>query len=512
MAGRNEDVVDPCARMMSPHRLIPPLFLLVGTLLHAAEQPNIVFLLTDDQCTYSVGCYGNADVKTPHIDSLARDGMAFDNHYDTTAICMASRANIMTGKFEFKNGCNFEHGAMVREHWMKSYPILLREAGYLTAIAGKIGFEVAEKPGVKGKLPASDFDKWGAGPGQTSYATAKNKSMVSYAKKYPHSSRSYGAFGADFIAEAAKTKKPFCLSISFKAPHHPTTPDPLDDEVYAGKTFVKPKNYGRENGVHFSKQSQQGRQYERFFGWNYADKYDEVMAIYHQQVYAVDVAIGMVREALKKHGVADNTVVIFTSDNGFLCGSHGYGSKVLPYEEASRVPLIVFDPRHSNSGKKLRCDALTGNVDFAPTILELAGVRAPAGMDGKSLVALYEDPKGEIHESLPLINVWGPNAVHSLAVVTKEMKYIFWPWETDKFGATEELYHTGGDPLELNNAVRSPGFESELQRMRGLYDGYVAQWKREGVRYHKYEAYGVVFDRTVPWEKKSPLVRRRKGK
>ena len=170
VAGRNEDVVDPCARMMSPHRLIPPLFLLVGTLLHAAEQPNIVFLLTDDQCTYSVGCYGNADVKTPHIDSLARDGMAFDNHYDTTAICMASRANIMTGKFEFKNGCNFEHGAMVREHWMKSYPILLREAGYLTAIAGKIGFEVAEKPGVKGKLPEGDFDKWGAGPGQTSYA------------------------------------------------------------------------------------------------------------------------------------------------------------------------------------------------------------------------------------------------------------------------------------------------------------------------------------------------------
>ena len=128
-----------------------------------ADRPNVVFLLTDDQCTYSLGCYGNADVRTPHIDALARDGLVFDRHYDTTAICMASRANIMTGKFEFRNGCNFEHGALLEEHWLQSYPILLRKAGYLTAIAGKIGFEVTGTPGEKGELPEDDFDKWGAG-------------------------------------------------------------------------------------------------------------------------------------------------------------------------------------------------------------------------------------------------------------------------------------------------------------------------------------------------------------
>ena len=178
-------------------------------------KPNIVFLLSDDQCSYSMGCYGNAEVKTPQMDSLARDGMAFDCHYDTTAICMASRANIMTGKFEFKNGCNFEHGNLVAEHWRNSYPILLRKTGYRTAIAGKIGFTVAERPEGKGKLPEDDFDKWGAGPGQTHYDTRKNHSMAAYAEKYPHSSRAYGAFGADFIAESAAAKKPFCLSISF---------------------------------------------------------------------------------------------------------------------------------------------------------------------------------------------------------------------------------------------------------------------------------------------------------
>ena len=165
---------------------------------------------------------------------------------------MASRATIFTGMFEYKTGCNFEHGALLREHWEKSYPVLLRGAGYMTAVAGKFGFEVTDTPGKKGVLPEDDFDRWGGGPGQTHYETAKNKSMAKYAKEYPHSTRSYGVFGQDFIKDAAGAKKPFCLSISFKAPHQPVTPDPLDDDVYAGKKFRKPENYGREHGEHFS--------------------------------------------------------------------------------------------------------------------------------------------------------------------------------------------------------------------------------------------------------------------
>ena len=103
--------------------------------------------------------------------------------------------------------------------------------------------------------------------------------MAAYADKYPHSSRAYGAFGSDFIRDSAKGDKPFCLSISFKAPHKPATPDPKDDAVYKGKKFTKPANYGREYGEHFSDQSKQGRQFERFHSWNYSDDYDGVMAI-----------------------------------------------------------------------------------------------------------------------------------------------------------------------------------------------------------------------------------------
>ena len=110
-------------------------------------KPNIVFLFADDQSTYSVGCYGNKDVQTPNMDQLARDGVAFDKHYNTTAICMASRANVFTGMYEYKTGCNFQHGNMHADVWSKSYPVLLREAGYLTAFAGKFGLSRSKAKG-----------------------------------------------------------------------------------------------------------------------------------------------------------------------------------------------------------------------------------------------------------------------------------------------------------------------------------------------------------------------------
>ena len=341
-----------------------------------AGPPNLVFLMSDDQCTYSLGCYGTPRVKTPHLDKLARDGMVFDRHYVTTAICMASRASVMTGMHEYKTGCNFEHGPLLQAHWRESYPVLLRQAGYLTAFAGKFGFQVAAEAGQRGELPENDFDWWGGGPGQTFYETAKNESMARYAAEYPHSTLAYAAFACDFIQHAATQSQPFCLSISFKAPHRPVTPDPRFDDVYAGQTFVRPMNFGRHYGRHFSPQSRQGRQYERFHSWEYSTNYDAVMAKYYQQIYAIDVAVARIREQLERSGVADQTIVIFTSDNGFMCGSHGYGSKVLPYEEASRVPLIMYVPGHPNSGRQLRADSLTGNVDIAATLLDAAGCRS----------------------------------------------------------------------------------------------------------------------------------------
>ncbi len=463
------------------------------------KRPNIIFLLTDDQSTYSMGCYGNSDVKTPQMDLLASDGLIFDNHYNTTAICMASRASIMTGMYEYKAGCNFSHGGLTVEKFNQTYPVLLRKGGYFTGFAGKFGIDGIDKP-------EAYFDVYGGGKGQSSYATARNAPMKKYAKEYPHSTLSYAAFSKDFIKEAVAKKKPFCLSISFKAPHKPATPDPQFDYVYKNATFTKPKNYGREHGEHFSKQSKADRQYERFHSWNYSDKYDEVMATYYQQIYGVDVALGMIREELKAQGVEDNTIIIFTSDNGFFCGSHGYGSKVLPYEESTRCPLIVYDPRHSISGKKQRSPALTGNIDFAATILDLAGLPVPGNMDGKSLMPILDEPQQVFHEQLSLINVWGAPATHYLGVVTKKAKYIYWGYEGEQgMTATEELFDVENDGLELSNLAVNPEYNELLDDMRGRYDEALNSWKTEAINYNDYERFGVLFDRNMSWVDKERL-------
>lgn len=269
--------------------------------------------------------------------------------------------------------------------------------------------------------------------------------------------------------------------------------------------------HGRANGEHFSKQSKQNRQYARFYGWNYADKYDEVMATYHQQIYAIDVAVGMIRDALEEAGVAENTIIIYTSDNGFFCGSHGYGSKVLPYEESSRVPMIIFDPRNPNSGKGLRSDALTGNIDFAPTMLSLAGLPVPSNMDGGDLLKLYENPEAAIHESLALINVWGHAPTHALAVVTKDMKYIHWGYAGEGFDVTEELYHLEKDSLELTNQALNPEYRQAMEQMRKAYDSHLDNWKAEAVPYNDYQRFGTLFDRSIDWNAKRSLVKETKA-
>jgi len=471
----------------------------------ASKRPNIIYLMADDQCTYSVGCYGNKDVKTPQMDRLGHDGLVFDNHYDTTSICMASRANVMTGMYEYKTGCNFSHGNMKADVWRKSYPVLLREAGYFTAFAGKFGFVVEGKG-----LCEGDFDMWGGGPGQTHYATARNTSMARYAEKYPHATLSYGAFGRDVIRAAVKKGKPFCLSISFKAPHRPVTPDPKFDRVYAGKTFTKPGNFGRKYADHLAEQSKKGRQYERFSSWNYDKDYDGVMAKYHQLIHAIDVAIGMIRDELKAQGVADNTVIIYTSDNGYICGSHGYGSKVLPMEESSRVPLMIYDPRSRTAGKKLRCPALTGNIDFAPTILDLAGLPIPGNMDGKSLVPLLADPGRDVREHMAFINVWGSAATHCLTALTRRWKYTYWWYAAAGMKPAEDLFDTENDPLELANLAGDPKHATALAKMRETYDRELSLWKKHAVPYNDYQRFGTLFDRHVAWEKKQPLLAKAK--
>ena len=184
------------------------------------NRPNIIFFFTDDQAYDTLRVYGNPDVKTSNIDSLGQKGVVFDRHYDTTSICMASRANVMSGLFEYKTGCNFSHGPMGTPQWSQSYPILLKKAGYRVGFGGKFGFSVSETPengetGHEGDRARSDFDFWVGGPGQTDYATRKNPALARYGDKYPHSTRAYGAATIDFMRESVSDGQPFCMSVFF---------------------------------------------------------------------------------------------------------------------------------------------------------------------------------------------------------------------------------------------------------------------------------------------------------
>ncbi len=465
------------------------------------DAPNIVFLMADDQCYYSMGCYGNSDVKTPNMDQLGADGVVFDNHYNTTSICMASRASVMTGLYEYRHGCNFSHGHMQAETWAGAYPPLLRKAGYLTAFAGKFGFHVQRAN------PGQAFDVWCSGGIQSKYDTAKNGGMKKYAKEYPHSTLSYGAFGRDVIRQSRRENKPFCLSISFKAPHRPWTPDPRFDDVYKGKTWTRPGNFGREHAKHLSEQSKQGRQWQRWTQWNYDSDYDGVMTLYHRLVYGIDVAIGMIREELDRQGVADNTIIVYTSDNGFLCGSHGYGGKVLPLEESARAPLMIYDPRQDAKLRSRRSSALTGNIDFAPTILRWAGLTPPAGMDGRSLAPLLDDPKAEVHEHLAFINAWPRNMpTTSLSVVRARWKYTWWWYAGDGMAPDEDLFDTDNDPLEARDLAGDPRHRKVIEDLRARYDREVDAWRKGVVNYNEYERFGELFDRDVPWSRKAELL------
>jgi arylsulfatase A-like enzyme len=167
--------------------------------------------MADDHRALSLGSRGNKEIITPNLDQLARDGISFTRCYATSPLCMASRATVMTGMFEYKTGCNFQTGKLSAQDWGQSYPVLMKRAGYRIAFAGKWGFPITVAD------YQETFDKWGGfqGAGQGHYETSKNPALLSYAKEYPHVSKALGAFGQDFIRESAKAGKAFaCLSVS----------------------------------------------------------------------------------------------------------------------------------------------------------------------------------------------------------------------------------------------------------------------------------------------------------
>lgn len=470
------------------------------------DRPNILVLLTDDQSFRSLGVYGNKQVKTPHLDKLAEKGIIFDRAYDTTSICMASRAQVFTGMYEFKTGTNFQHGPMTKDIWQDSYQVKLRDSGYFTGFVGKFGFAVRDSVDDGGAynkpehLPSNDFDVWYGWPSQGYYPTASNKTVAKFAKQFPHVTQAVGAASIDFFKQAKEQKQPFLLSVSFKAPHKNFSPDPAFDHVYKDTVWDLPKNVGEQGARHIPQQAKSGRQYVTMLDFVPA-KYQENMRKYHQLVYGVDQSVGMILNALEEMALADNTVILFLTDNGYSLGAHDMSGKVLPYEEPSRTPMIAYDPRAKSHGKKNRVAGVTSNLDIAPTVFELANIPIPKKVDGKSLLPFIAEPKSKTQDAVMLINAWGSAPTHSLAVVTDSYKYIYWPY-ANGMEAAEELYSLENDQYEMVNLVNNPEYKAQLRLMRTQYDAAVKKWQNETVSTGNYPEFGRLYDRSLTWQEK----------
>ena len=361
------------------------------------KQPNIIFLLTDDQRWDAMGCAGNSIVQTPNMDNLASNGVHFTNAFVTSSICAASRASIFTGMYERQHGCNFNTGFLSPSLFAKSYPVLLRKAGYQTGFIGKFGVIVSDEKSAaphrvwatSKQVPAEQFD--------FCYGFGGQGSFFPHGRQGKHLTQIMADQAIDFL-NSCSGNKPFCLSISFKAPHAPFTPDPAYDSLYKDVTIPVPATATWEHFEKLPEFIKKGNAHADGHGYwkrryRTPELYQDTMKKYYRLVTGVDSAIKRVREELEKLNLDDNTVIILLGDNGDLHSEHMLGGKELLYEESLRVPLIIYDPRLAKPLRGQKKQEMALNIDMAPTMLSLAGVHVPDCMQGRNLVPILHEQK-----------------------------------------------------------------------------------------------------------------------
>lgn len=455
-----------------------PLFFLLGIACLQAgalardTRPNLIFLLTDDQRADDLGCYGNTVIKTPNLDSLSQRGVRFTRFFVTSPICMASRASYFTGRVERSHACNFYYRHLAAKDWAQSYPVLLRQAGYRTGLIGKFGVIVE---GASTGLPTGDFDSFDGFRGQGDY--------FPQGKEGPHLERLMGEQAVHFLRGSAKSDKPFCLSVSFKALHDPLTPDPAFSRLYEKVRPYLPISPAFREIAGLPPVFGEAAWYARLSWQKYCsteERLHEFIRHRYRLIAGVDAAVGRILAELEKLDLAGNTVILFASDNGYYYGEHGLNTKFYLHEESVRVPLIVMDPRlPQRAGANV--DALTANIDVAPTLLDLAGIKAPGGIQGRSLLPLVRgETPDDWREAILCENLAKERRPMCDAIRTQDWKYIAY-FETEPL--QEELYHLAVDPREQRNLAADPVHQemkqklaSQLQAMRvelsGKADGF----------------------------------------
>ena len=418
---------------------------------------NIVVLYADDWRHDTLGAAGHPVVKTPHLDRLAKEGMRFTHNCVTTAICGVSRATLLTGQWMSRHGN--PAFAMFTTPWAETYPGLLRRNGYHVGHIGKWH---------NGTFPQDKFD-FGRAYSGTHWIREADGTKIHVTQKNENDA-------LDFL-RTRPTDKPFVLTLAFFATHaedqNPLQflPQPASMELYKDTVIPVPKTSSDEDFKRlppFIANEQNEGRVRYHWRFDTPEKYQTMMKNYYRLATEVDATCGRVLAALRQQGLLENTLVIFTADNGYFHAEHGLADKWYPYEESIRTPLIVRDPRMPAALRGQTNDDFTLNVDLAPTFLAAAGIAAPARMQGRDLSALYLASNAPawrtefFYEHATIKNIhFIPS---SEALVRKEVKYLYWPDFQH-----EELFDLTADRAETHNLAAAPNQATTLASLRSRF-------------------------------------------
>lgn len=423
---------------------------------------NVVLLIIDDVRWDSLGTAGNSVVRTPRLDQLAREGVRFHQARVSTSICMVSRATLLTGQYMSRHGITAFGRALAPEAFAETYPGLLRRAGYWVGHVGK--YDV-------GTPRDSDFDflrayhgtHWLAGPtGERIHVTEKNaRDSIEFLRSRPRD-------------------KPFVLTVGYFAAHAQDNateqylPQDWSAPFYEGVRIPPPMHgdakYLQALPPFLSNEANEGR---KRYHWRFdtAESYQAYMTRYYRLITEVDAAVGRLVDELETQGVKDNTLMIFIGDNGYFQADRGLADKWYPYEESTRVPLIVRDPRLPPGRRGTVREEFALNIDVAPTIVRAAGLRIPERMQGQDLSPLYLQRnappwRDEFFYEHPTVTN-KDRIPSSQAVIRRDWKYVEWP----EFGY-QQLFNLKDDPGEMDNLVDNPARASQRMKMRETLDAW----------------------------------------
>ena len=403
---------------------------------------NILFIFTDQQNRYALGCMGNPNLETPHLDRLAQRGVLFRRCYSNNPVCGPFRGSLLTAQYTSRCGV-LDNGAPLpagTTTWADAF----NAAGYQTSFVGKWHLGGNGNCPIPAELRGGfqRFKGYQCYNGFYKDVCFYDENNVEHRYEKHRDEVATDLAIAELEAMTAKTK-PFCLMLSYQAPHYPVQPAPEYETLYAGRPVIRRPNC-QEVKPHtptVSPRSPRPVEDDPDFQ-RYGSNLDEYIRLYNAMCTQIDANVGRLLQALERLGVADDTMIFYTSDHGDMQGSHGQKNKCLPQEESAGIPLIAYVPGQT-AGRV--SDALVSGIDFLPTCLDLAGLDPVAGVDGKSFAPLL---RGETEQGCEAVFAEYKNWC---MIVTEGWKLA--AERQDDGLAPTLLTHLDEDPYELNNRV-----------------------------------------------------------